>query len=206
MLSAEKVEKWHEDGFITLSSFFDEERRAALSRCVNEISDWGISDEKWMMWFEKTSDDRKILSKVENFIDYHDEINQILLGDGRIISVIESLLNEEARRLKELLIFKYPDSGGFRPHQDIYHIPHGLPERIVHAVVAIGIDDSDPDNGGLYFSAGNHKKGVFPLDEGGVMDPEVATQFDWKPISLSSIVSIYAAPQSTSRIPPLFRS
>lgn len=183
MLSEAQKIKWHEDGFIKLEGFFDPVVRESISTLVEEVAHWEISEDKWMMWFEKTDDNRKIISKVENFLDYNDTLRDILFSDQRIKSAVETLLDEETKNLKELLIFKYPDSGGFRPHQDIYHIPHKLPERIVHAVVAICIDDADPSNGGLYFSAGNHKKGVFPMDAGGVMDPEVAKQFSWEPIS-----------------------
>lgn len=183
MLSVEQELKWHTDGYIKLEGFFDAQSLEQLSTFANEIAQWDISDDQWMMWFEKTEVGKKIISKMENFIDFHAGFQKLLLDDQRITHTVEKLLNEKTRRLKELLIFKYPDSGGFRPHQDIYHTPHKLKERMVHAVVAIAIDDSDAGNGGLYFSPGNHKQGVFPLDAGGVILPEVAKQFEWESIS-----------------------
>ncbi|WP_333939836.1 hypothetical protein [Bradyrhizobium sp. CCBAU 11357] len=84
-----------------------------------------------MLWFEKTSDSRKIISKAENFLDYHGPLREALLADGRIRVAVETLLNEKTRMLKELLIFKYPDSGGYRPHQEIYHVPHKISDRMV---------------------------------------------------------------------------
>lgn len=183
MISEAKKTKWQEDGYVTIERFFDPIAMERIASLVEDVSHWDVSDDKWLMWFEKTTDNRKIVSKVENFLDFNDQLRDLLLADQRIKSVVETLLEEDARRLKELLIFKYPDSGGYRPHQDIYHIPHKLPDRMVHAIAAIGIDDSGPDNGGLFFSPGNHKKGVFPMDAGGVIDPEVAETFSWEPVS-----------------------
>nr|WP_292492328.1 phytanoyl-CoA dioxygenase family protein [Mesorhizobium sp.] len=182
MLTDAQREKWQKDGYVRLEKFFDPAALERISSFVEDASRWEISDDKWLMWFEKTTDNRKIISKAENFPDFHDPLRHLLLEDQRIKSAVGDLLGEESRRLKELQIFHYPDSGGYRPHQDIYHIPHRLPERMVDAVVAIGIDDSDPDNGGLFFSPGNHKKGVFPMDADGVIDPEVAERFSWEPV------------------------
>ncbi|KPA89291.1 MULTISPECIES: phytanoyl-CoA dioxygenase family protein [Pseudomonas] len=180
MLSEAQKNQWHEEGYIRLEGFFPPEDVARLCEFTNEVSRWDISDDRWMMWFEKTDKGERITSKVENFIEFHPGLQQVLLQDERITRTVEHLLDEKTRRLKELLIFKYPDSGGFRPHQDIYHIPHKLKERMVHAVVAVAIDDADASNGGLFFSPGQHKQGVFPMDEGGVILPEVAKQFSWE--------------------------
>ncbi|MER8581463.1 phytanoyl-CoA dioxygenase family protein [Mesorhizobium sp. M1423] len=183
MLTDAQREKWQKDGYVRLERFFAPAAQEDISTFVEDMSRWDVSDDKWLMWFEKTTDNRKIISKIENFLDFHDPLRCLLLEDQRIKSAVEDLLGEDSRRLKELLIFHYPDSGGYLPHQDIYHIPHKLPGRMVHAVVAIGIDDSDPENGGLFFSPGNHKKGVFPMDAGGVIDPQVAEMFSWEPIA-----------------------
>ncbi|WCM23160.1 phytanoyl-CoA dioxygenase family protein [Paraburkholderia bryophila] len=182
MMNETQKSKWHKEGYLKVEGFFDAAARERISALVNDVSRWEISDDKWMMWFEKTDDNRRIVSKVENFLEFNNELRDLLLADKRIQTAVESLLDEDTRMLKELLIFKYPDSGGYRPHQDIYHIPHKIPERMVHAVVAIGIDDSDPDNGGLFFSPGNHQKDVFPMDAGGVIHPEVAKTFKWEPV------------------------
>ncbi|MHB0773080.1 phytanoyl-CoA dioxygenase family protein [Bradyrhizobium sp. 1.29L] len=183
MLTEAQKEKWQQDGYLRLGGFFDPAARDGISNFVDDVARWDVSADKWMMWFEKTSGNRKIISKVENFLDYHDALRAALLADGRIRTSVETLLDEDTRMLKELLIFKYPDSGGYRPHQDIYHIPHKIPERMVHAVAAIAIDDSEPDNGGLFFTPGRHKEGVFPMDAGGVINPEVAETFTWEPVS-----------------------
>ncbi|MER9732052.1 phytanoyl-CoA dioxygenase family protein [Mesorhizobium sp. M0217] len=182
MLTDAQREKWQKDGYVRLERFFDPAAQEDISTFVEDMSRWVVSDDKLLIWFEKTRDNRKITSKMENFLDFHDPLRRLLLEDQRIKSAVEELLGEDSRRLKELLIFHYPDSGGYLPHQDIYHIPHKLPDRMVHAVVAIGIDDSDEENGGLFFSPGNHKKGVFPMDAGGVIDPQVAEKFSWEPV------------------------
>ncbi|KAA3441912.1 phytanoyl-CoA dioxygenase family protein [Mesorhizobium sp. SARCC-RB16n] len=183
MLTEAQKAKWNQDGYLRIESFFDAATRDRISNFVEEVARWDVCPDKWMMWFEKTADSRKIISKAENFLDYHDALREALLADSRIRTAVETLLDENTRMLKELLIFKYPDSGGYRPHQDIYHIPHKIPDRMVHAVAAIAIDDSDPDNGGLFFTPGHHKEGVFPMDAGGVINPEVAESFIWEPVS-----------------------
>ena len=183
MLNESQIDQWRQDGFITLPAFFTSSQRENISRSAEEIARWEPSDDKWLMWFEKTIDGRKIVSKAENFLEYNANLREELLADGRIQASVETLLDEKVRILKELLIFKYPDSGGFKPHQDIYHVPHNIPFRMVHAVVAVGIDDSGPDNGGLFFSPRNHTKGVFPMDAGGVIHQDVSDHFSWEPVS-----------------------
>ncbi|WP_024521049.1 phytanoyl-CoA dioxygenase family protein [Bradyrhizobium sp. Tv2a-2] len=181
MLTEAQKTKWDQDGYIRLEGFFDAVTRDKISNGAEEVARWDVSDDKWMLWFEKTSDNRKIISKAENFLDYHDVLRETLLADGRISETIETLLDENARMLKELLIFKYPDSGGYRPHQDIYHVHHNVPERMVHAIAAVAIDDSVPDNGGLFFTPGRHKEGLFPMDDGWVINSGVSDTFKWEP-------------------------
>ncbi len=186
MLTEAQQSKWHKDGYLRLEKFFDPATRDKISRFVEEVARWDVSSDKWMLWFEKTSDSRKIISKAENFLDYHAPLREALLADGRIRTAVETLLNEKSRMLKELLIFKYPDSGGYHPHQDIYHIPHKIPERMVHAIASIAVDNSDPGNGGLFFTPARHKEGVFPMDAGSVIHREIAETFRWEPVHLKA--------------------
>lgn len=183
MLTVDQKNKWNNDGYLKLERFFDAASIKKISDFTNEIASWDISEDKWMMWFEKTKNDHKILSKVENFLDYHSELCGTLLSDKRVETCVREVLDEEVKLLKELLIYKYPDSGGYRPHQDIYHIGHGLANRQVHAIVTIAIDRSASDNGGLYMSPGNHKNGIFDMDKNSVICPEISQKFKWEPIT-----------------------
>nr|WP_245437251.1 phytanoyl-CoA dioxygenase family protein [Mesorhizobium helmanticense] len=70
MLTDAQREKWQKDGYVRLERFFDPAALKGISRFVEDISRWEVSDDKWLMWFEKTTDNRKIISKAENFSTY----------------------------------------------------------------------------------------------------------------------------------------
>ncbi|WP_271500899.1 phytanoyl-CoA dioxygenase family protein [Bradyrhizobium sp. CCBAU 11357] len=54
------------------------------------------------------------------------------------------------------------------------------------AIACIAVDDSDPGNGGLFFTPARHKEGMFPMDAGGVIYPEIAETFTWEPVRLKA--------------------
>ncbi|TIY00700.1 MAG: phytanoyl-CoA dioxygenase family protein, partial [Mesorhizobium sp.] len=65
MLTDAQREKWQKDGYVRLERFFDPGALERISSFVEDVSRWDVSDDKWLMWFEKTTDNRKITSKVE---------------------------------------------------------------------------------------------------------------------------------------------
>nr|WP_280940180.1 phytanoyl-CoA dioxygenase family protein [Mesorhizobium sp. WSM1293] len=101
MLTDAQREKWQKDGYVRLERFFDAVAVERISSFVEDVSCWEVSDDKWLMWFEKTTDNRKITSKAENILDFHDPLRHLLLDDQRIEAAVEELLDERSRRLKE---------------------------------------------------------------------------------------------------------
>lgn len=186
MLTDDQKDIWNKNGYLKIENFYSPEIINKISQFSNDISNWEISEDKWMMWFEKNNKDQKILSKVENFLDYHNALYETLLADKKIGAIIKELLNEDAMLLKELLVYKYPDSGGYRPHQDIYHVAHNILTRQVDAIVTIAIDSASPANGGLYMSPGNHKQDVIDMDSNGVILPEIASKLSWEPVNCNA--------------------
>ncbi|SIT56016.1 PUTATIVE SIMILARITY TO EPOXIDASE SUBUNIT A PROTEIN (fragment) [Mesorhizobium prunaredense] len=132
MLTEAQKDKWHKDGYVTLKRFFDPAAVERTSSFVDDVSGWDVSDDKWMLWLEKTTESRKITSKAKNFLDFHDPLRNLLLEDQRITSSVEELLDGESRRLKELLIYIIPTAGAIAR----IRILHKLPDRMVHSIVA----------------------------------------------------------------------
>ncbi len=175
-------ETWNTDGYIKLSTFFDKSQVNKLSEYLDEISTWGISQDKWMTWFEKTSEGKVVLGRIERFLDFHLPLRDLVFSDNRIEKVVENLLGQEVRVFKDRIIFKHPDSGGYLPHQDIYSTVYNIPEEEM-AIVAIFIDESNEDNGCLYIAPGKHKDGILPQDTRAVLKPEVYENYKWDVVS-----------------------
>jgi ectoine hydroxylase-related dioxygenase (phytanoyl-CoA dioxygenase family) len=135
-----------------------------------------------MIWYEKTDAGKLMVSRIEKFLDYHPLLEKGIFSDKRLYNCLGKLLEESPVLFKERIIFKYPDSGGYKPHQDIYSVAYNLPQREIYAVVAIFIDDADEENGCMYFSPSEHKNGILAADEKGVMYDYVYKDFKWEPI------------------------
>jgi len=182
MMTVDLKEKWHHEGYVKLVSFFNNQILNKLSLYIDEIASWPLSEDKWMTWYEKTDAGKLIISRIEKFLDYHPGLAKEIFNDGRLYACLTNLLDEIPVLFKERIIFKYPDSGGYKPHQDIYSIAYNLLQREVYAVVAVFLDDADEENGCMYFSPCEHKKGILSADEMGVMHESVYKDFKWEPI------------------------
>ncbi|OGO95440.1 MAG: hypothetical protein A3F41_01865 [Coxiella sp. RIFCSPHIGHO2_12_FULL_44_14] len=173
---------WNNDGYVLLPGFFDLPSVSLLSNYLDEISRWEISEDKWMMWFEKTTKNELIVSRVENFIDYHEALKNVIFSDNRIVTIITDLFHENPVLFKDRIIFKFPDSGGYQPHQDAYCKIYRLPQREVFTVVTLFVDDATEANGCMYVAPGKHKLGILKSDDRGVMYEEDYKNYTWKPI------------------------
>ncbi len=174
--------EWDNKGYVKLSTFFDKNDVSKLSEYLDDISQWKISEDKWMTWFEKTSDDKMVLGRIENFLDFHHQLRNLLFLNQRLEKTVDKLLGEASMLFKDRIIFKYPDSGGYQPHQDVYSNIYNLPEEQM-AIVAIFVDESTEENGCLYLSPGKHKDGILPQDDRGVMYPEAYKDYKWDAVT-----------------------
>lgn len=174
-------EQWNKDGYIKIEGFFKNSEIKKLCKYADEILTWKPSNDKWLLWYEKTGPNKLSVSRVENFLDYHNELKGVLFSDDRIETFLQELLYDKVALLKERFIFRAPNSGGYLPHQDIYSVAYNLPHFEVHAIVAIFLDKATEGNGCLNFCCDpHHRRTALPMDDDGRILPNIYKEFQWK--------------------------
>ena len=113
-LTTEQKEFWVNNSYLVLRSFFDPEREK-LSKWVDQVAAWPDAAGKWLRFFERTN--RNQLSRVENFVPYHEGLAEALTGQ-RIIDLMSELMGDSAILYKDRINFKYPGGGPHSAHQD----------------------------------------------------------------------------------------
>tara|TARA_R100000808_G_C2151295_1_gene160259 strand:- start:441 stop:1175 length:735 start_codon:yes stop_codon:yes gene_type:complete len=92
--------------------------------------------------------DRKTISRIEYFVNYHEQFFAIA-NDPTIIGIVEEVLGEEPILFKDKINYKYPVGEGFSLHQDIA-AGWGMYTN-VHVTIAIPLCDTTEENGCILF-------------------------------------------------------
>ena len=172
-LSEDDFYKWSKDGYIKIKSFFDKNNAIQISNYIDEIASWDDVEDKWMKWYEVGQNNTKMVSRVENFLDYHLQIKKILLEDSKISIILKKLIGEEVFLFKEKVNIKFP----YVPHQDIYDTNF----RETDVVVMIAVDSANENNGCLKVCGnGEHKKGIIGTGKNGRIHPDVYNKYEWE--------------------------
>uniref|UniRef100_A0A0G4GKA0 Uncharacterized protein n=1 Tax=Chromera velia CCMP2878 TaxID=1169474 RepID=A0A0G4GKA0_9ALVE len=177
LLTPEQVESFRRDGYLLLKDLIGPKCKAKLSEWTDEIERWEETKGMWMQYFEAVNGIRT-LSRVENFLPYHSELNGMI--QRRVAKAISELYGEEAVVFKEKLNFKLPGGAGFLPHQDASaYLTFG--QKSPHITAMVCADASTKANGCLEVAAGFHKKGLLPQKkEDNSIEDEVASRLPWE--------------------------
>jgi len=125
-------------------SLFSPEEISEINHQLDEILN--IENRKDFIWKFHEPDQR--INRIEYFVNYNDFFKD-LSENKRVLKSITDLISEEVVLFKDKINFKYPDSQGFEPHQDItagwgrytdYHIS-----------VAIPLTNTNKENGAIEF-------------------------------------------------------
>ncbi len=183
-LSDEQKLFWQQHGCIVLKDFFDHSVRENIVKWCDELTAWPETPGKWMKYFEKNIEGKRQLCRVENFIDYHHEMNEIARGE-RIIRLISDLMGEPAVIFKEKINYKFPNGSGFKPHQDA---PAFISfNQRFHITMMVAIDDCTLENGCLQLVLGGaNKREILPQEKDGSISKKIAEQLVWTPIECKS--------------------
>ena len=98
---------------------------------------------------------KNILTRIENFYDYHTEIKKIF-SDRHFKAQLKKIAGDNVVLFKDKINFKNPGAEGFKPHQDatIWKNMYGIKTFMT---IAVAIDKSTLKNGCLEFSKFNKK-------------------------------------------------
>lgn len=179
-LTKTQLDFWKKHGFIILRDFFANEIKRNFSTWCDELTAWPETPGKWMKYFEINAKGERQLCRMENFIDYHIEINEAIAGK-RTMQLVSDLMNEEAVIFKEKINYKFPNGGGFKPHQDA---PAFLSfNQKFHITMMIAIDKCTMENGCLQLvEGGANKPTILSQEQDGSICKDIAKEFVWTPV------------------------
>lgn len=171
---------WKKHGFIVINDFFNGDVRNNIANWCDEMTAWPETPGKWMKYFEKNINNERQLCRIENFLDYHKEMNEIARGD-RIIKLVSDLMNEEAAIFKEKINYKFPNGGGFKPHQDAPAFVSF--KQKYHITLMVAIDDCTIQNGCLQVvTGGANQPTILAQEKDGSISQNICQNFSWMPI------------------------
>lgn len=87
------------------------------------------------------------------------ELHERFMLHHRVLDVLESLIGPDVLALQTMLFLKPPGKPGQGWHQDAFYIPT-IPDTVIGAWIAI--DDSDEQNGAMWFALGSQTEPVYP--------------------------------------------
>ncbi len=178
ILSAKQMSFWEENGFLLLKGYYSE-MRDELRTWVEQMSFWPETPGKWMKYFEKDSAGRRLLCRVENFIPFHADVEQ-LLQSQTLLQLISELMNEKAILFKEKINYKLPGGNGFAPHQDAPAFTTF--NQKYHITAMISVDPATIENGCLEVARGHHREGTLPQEADGSLANAWVEKLNWEPV------------------------
>ena len=184
-INFEKIKAaYDKEGFVVVKDFFSKQKLSEMDRWSMEVMDWPETQGKWFKYFEMSREigsDKKVkkLSKVEDFVKYHEGFNYFV-REPKFVELLTHLMGEPVSFFKEKLNVKLPGGKGYQAHQDApgyFHIDYD-------AITAfIAIDPVPVDSRCLYFSDSVFTE-MLPQKKGtGALATEVADSLNWFPVT-----------------------
>lgn len=184
VLSNEELARWRRDHRLVLKGACGGETLSAIRAWTDELSRWPETPGKWMAYYERhAGDDSRMLCRIENFIPYHQGYRE-LLNAPALMSLLSSLMGEEAVLFKEKINFKLAGGAGFAPHQDAPAFA-SFGHRY-HITMMVAIDDATVDNGCLEFAQPSEVGEILTPADDGTIAPEVVNTLTWTPLEVSA--------------------
>jgi len=184
-LSEQQLQDWKRDGYLILSQanknpYFSDDEIKDLLAWTKEVEEWPETPGKWMKYFEKSSkDNSRLLSRIENFFDYHEGFNQTF-NTPKFLGIVSDLFGEPACLFKEKINMKLSGGAGFDPHQDV-QAGWDMYGHTLHISMLVSLDQATETNGCLEVVAGQHDKGLLgPM--GSKIPDEVCQKLTWQPL------------------------
>lgn len=156
--SEQELQQFHEQGFVVCRGLFADQIET-VTRWTQEVTERPEVPGEHMAYYEdsRTEEGKRVLSRIENFIPYHQGFAELLTGQSALERMSE-LFGEEAVLFKEKINYKLPGGGGFEWHQDMQAgwDTYGS----LHITMMITIDEATAENGYLELAPGRHKEGL----------------------------------------------
>lgn len=154
LLTDEDLEFYKENGYLVFHGFF------SVMQC-----DWMFD-----IFIRNSHESFRALMNIERDVP---AIAHYIINDSRLVSILEQIHNSKMCYLGTQVLFKKVGTRfakhAWRSHQDNAYIeaPYGT---YVSAIIAL--EDSDPENGGMYLYEGSHVEPILPYTKYPSHDPD----------------------------------
>lgn len=164
------------DGYVIIKNFFSTEEAENIVKYANELEEWDEKPYNWMIYFENN----KKKSRIENFIQYHENLRDLL--NKKIKPIVNKTYGKNMILFKDKLNWKYSNGKGFKPHQDHPAWVDFEPDRYIS--VAIFANKCTEENGCLEFGiSGSRFTSICEYNKKGLGEilPEIEDSLKWVP-------------------------
>ena len=148
-LNKNHIDKFKKDGYVICRDLFKLGTIKKIISSVKQIEKYQNVNGKWMKYYDISLKNKKknILTRIENFYDYHTEIKKIF-SDRHFKAQLKKIAGDNVVLFKDKINFKNPGAEGFKPHQDatIWKNMYGIKTFIT---IAVAIDKSTLKTGSL---------------------------------------------------------
>lgn len=185
-LDQRSLEQFQRSGWVTLPGLLSLEQLDSLRRWADQID--RTQDDRWLKYYEMSSQGQKVLSRIECFIQPGCPIEFLVQSSEPLPGILAELFQDEPVLFKDKVNLKPPGGGAYTAHQDApAYRGFGISDFIT-AMVAI--DDATVANGCLEFAAGPRVTRELELDEAGqIRAAELASlRFEPAPIRAGDVV------------------
>ncbi|HZR80628.1 MAG TPA: phytanoyl-CoA dioxygenase family protein [Candidatus Binatia bacterium] len=178
-LSAEDREHWTRHGWTWLRGFLSARETADVARWTDEIAGWPETPGRWMRYYERAPDGRKMLARIENFLPYHEGMASLFAGP-RLFDLLADCCGEPVVLFKDKINFKLPGGAGFADHQDApAYVDFGVRD---HLTVMVPVDPFTGENGCLEMALDAREPKFLPQNPDGTLEAHVMQGLRVEPI------------------------
>lgn len=182
--SKKQLSDYKEKGFLISKNFFKKKDIKNLVLWIDEVENFKETKGKWMKYYDPSLKNKKrfILTRIENFIDYHKKFKAFILKK-KILNQLKKISGDDVVLFKDKINFKYPGAKGFKAHQDatIWEGMYGIKSFLT---MVISIDHSNKKNGRLEIAENNDKNGLVS-QAWKEMPKSIEGKMSWVPVNTS---------------------
>ena len=156
---------FNKKGYVLLQNVLTPAEKMHLLKYTSEIENSSKIENNYIHKYELDSNNNSVLCRTEYIINNHAKMKHILTS-GKLPNIIENIYGKSVLLYKEKINYKYPNTGAYKPHQDITAYPNSNN----HITCLISLCNTNILNGCLQFSNVNkneileHKNGIIQND------------------------------------------
>lgn len=171
-------ESLKKNGYLLLQNYFNESESTIIKNFKTQLECLHEEKGKWMIYYED-KDGKKQRSRIENFVNYQDNIKTFL--KNKIDPLLDNILEEKMILFKDKMNWKLAGGDGFKPHQDHPAWNDFNVERFYS--IALFATESTKENGCLQIVKEKNDK---IINENGCISNEIASEFNWEYLETDS--------------------